>query len=327
MRLTPDQHLSSEPDPLGRIDARLRASPSAASNAIADAQGRTYSRPEEEDGLGLLGTFVTRLDRLRLRRPAARLASLVYGAARGGRQRFSIDPAGHWVNEQPEATIVSPVVHTTLYTAYRDWVIDNWCWGYMPGPGDTVIDAGAGVGEEAIVFSHLVGPRGRVISIEAHPATFDCLIETIRRSGLTNVTPLCIALAAEDGTARIDNGKSHLTSSIVKGDSGVEIPSRSLDSIARELGLGDVALVKMNIEGAETAAVRGMRGCAAQVRNVCISCHDFLADRGDGEGLRTKAQVEPLLREFGYSVATRPDAPEEWVRDYFYGSRKASPRS
>src|SRR3954471_11158565 len=220
--------------------------------------------------MGLAGTLVASIDGRGLRRASARFASLVYGAARGGRQSFTVDRDGHWVNRQPEATIVSPTVHTTSYAAFRRWVIDNWCWGYLPQAGDTVIDVGAGVGEEAVIFSRLVGPTGRVISIEAHPETFACLEQTVRLSRLGNVTPLQVALSDRDGTANIASGDSHLTSSVVKGGRGIEVAARSLDSIAAELRLREIALLKMNIEGAERLAVKGMHSAAPRVPHACL---------------------------------------------------------
>ena len=41
-----------------------------------------------------------------------------------------------------------------------------------PQPGDIVLDVGAGTGTEALPLSQLVGDKGKVVSIEAHPATF-----------------------------------------------------------------------------------------------------------------------------------------------------------
>lgn len=264
------------------------------------------------------------LDRLGARAVVAKGVNLAYARRIPG-LACSVDAEGRWVNAQPEATLVSPVIHTTPYADYRGWVLDNWCHGYLPQPGDTVIDVGAGVGEEAIVFSQLVGPTGRVIAIEAHPGVFGCLQETVRRSGLTNVTPLGLAVGAEDGAIEIALGDNFLTHSIVADrqlGAACKVPLRRLDSLAGELGLGPVALVKMNIEGAETDALRGMAGITPEVAHAVISCHDFLANRPGGDpALRTRADCLPLLESYGYSVGTRPDHGDEWTRDYLYASR------
>lgn len=267
------------------------------------------------------------LDRMGARGLVAQAVSFAYRRRVPG-MACSVDDRGRWVNSQPEATIVSPVIHTTPFAEYRAWVLDNWCHSYLPQPGDTVIDIGAGVGEEAIVFSQLVGPKGRVIAIEAHPGVFDCLQETLRRSGLTNVIPLGIAVGAEEGAIKIAPGDNFLTHSIVadrKLGGGQQVSLRRLDSLCAELDLGEIALVKMNIEGAETDALLGMAGIAGQVRNAVISCHDFLAARpGGDQSLRTRAQCRPSLESYGFTISDRPDHPDEWTRDYLYGSRPGS---
>ena len=51
----------------------------------------------------------------------------------------------------------------------------SYCLRYQPKPGDTVVDVGAGMGDDTLVFSRMVGPSGRVFSFEAHPDTFRCL--------------------------------------------------------------------------------------------------------------------------------------------------------
>jgi FkbM family methyltransferase len=270
----------------------------------------------------MLAELGSRLFEAGFRKPVAAAASMAY-SLRGGGLRFSVDEHRHWVNEQPEATIVSPVPHTTRYSAYRDWVIDNWAFGYLPREGDVVIDVGAGVGEEAVTFSKLVGPSGHVVSIEAHPETYSCLVETIRRSGLGNVTAVCAAVSDADGTATIGSVSNHLANSIVDGADGTDVPARSLDSLADELGLDRVSLVKMNIEGAERLAVRGMERLAPRTANVCISCHDFVSDRDGGDVFRTKQNVRLSLEHYGFAIATRPQDRRPWVRDYLYGSRAA----
>lgn len=253
-------------------------------------------------------------DRLGLRRSVAALASIAYPAS-----RFSVDDRGRWVNRQAEATFVNTAMHTTSYAAAKGWVLYNWAWQYLPQPGDIVIDVGAGIGEEAVVFSHLVGAAGRVISIEAHPETFGALQETVRLSGLTNVTCVNCAISDADGHLFISTTQQNLGNSVIGQSSGLKVPARSLDSLTEELGIEEVALLKMNIEGAERMAVRGMKRLAPNVRYGTISCHDFLAERmGGSEEFRVKEGVRRTLEELGFMIKTRPEDPDPWVRDYLH---------
>ena len=265
--------------------------------------------------MGRLFQVAERLDRIGLRRPVARVATLAYPAS-----RFSVDADGRWINAQAEATFVSPTLHTSSYQALHDWVLDNWLWDFRLTPGDTVIDVGAGIGEETVVFSRLVGPAGRVISIEAHPDTFACLERTVRLSGLDNVTTVPCAVADADGELAISTADCHVASALVDAG-GIKVAARSLDSLADELGLGEVAFVKMNIEGAERPAMRGMERLLGRLEAACISCHDFLADLGQSEGFRTKAEVSEALERAGLTIRTREDHPQCWVRDYLYARR------
>ncbi len=251
--------------------------------------------------------------RIGLRKGLATLASL-------GRRRqsFTVDRDGHWANVLPEAVIVSPDPHFSKFEKMRQAALYYWTWAYMPQPGDTIIDVGAGIGEETVVFSKLVGGAGRVISIEAHPETYACLVKTVRRSGLTNVTPVFCALAEADGELSISTGTAHLENSVMSGGGGDTVPARSLDSLAAELGLQRVDLLKMNIEGAEKLAVKGMPLMSKRIHNLCISCHDFRADQGDGEEFRSKTEVRSALEAFGFGIETRAGEPAPWVRDYLY---------
>ena len=149
------------------------------------------------------------LDRKGLRRPIAAAASAVM-KLRGDERRFEVDALGRWVNRLPEATFVSPDMHTAHYAQVEAMVFDYWCEFYRPKAGDVVVDVGAGIGEDSVVFGKLVGSGGRTVAIEAHPATFSALEATVGRSGLTNVVPVQRAIADKDGLLRI--GDSDATS-------------------------------------------------------------------------------------------------------------------
>src|SRR5947207_7293032 len=65
-----------------------------------------------------------------------------------------------------------------------------WYLFYKPNAGDVIVDIGAGMGEDAILFSRSVGERGLIYSFEAHPVTAHCLKKTIEHSRLKDVTPV-----------------------------------------------------------------------------------------------------------------------------------------
>ena len=188
---------------------------------------------------------------------------------------------------------------------------------YTPGAGDVVFDAGAGIGAETLLFSRLVGASGRVVSIEAHPATYQRLAGLCAANRLDNVTSLQVAVADAEGEVVLSDEAHHLQNRVVDdGHAGIRVSARRIDTIAAELGVERIDLLKMNIEGAEAAALAGTGALLARTRHVCISCHDFL-------GVPTKDAVLGFLSEHGFDVRTRDDAPEPWTRDYVYGARGA----
>jgi FkbM family methyltransferase len=261
--------------------------------------------------------IATVADRLGLRSLVARGASLAYRD-----KSFEVDAQGRWINRQPEATFVSPSLHTATYSEVVNAVLGYWAWDYTPVPGDTVIDVGAGIGEDTVVFSRIVGPEGLVVAIEAHPETFECLRRTIEGSRLTNVTAINCAIADRDGEMPISTGPNHVMNTVLGGEGTVKVPARTLDSLADELGIGEVALLKMNIEGAEKLAVQGFDRLARRVRHAAISCHDFVATHfGGADYYYTKDQVRAALEARGFAIRERPDAAVSWVRDYLYASR------
>jgi len=227
---------------------------------------------------------------------------------------------GAWVHHYRGANIP----HATLGRAAPPAVFtaearDLFLYAYTPRPGDVVFDIGAGIGAETLLFSRLVGPKGRVVSVEPHPRTYSRLLDLCKANKLETVTPLQVAVSDTDGEVTISD-LHHYLRNMVRDDQGIRVPSRRIDTIAREHGLTHIDLLKMNIEGAERFAIHGLGTLIANIRHVCISCHDFLAGKGGSEELRTKALVSDFLVDHGFRVTTREDAPDPWTRDYLYGA-------
>jgi len=150
-------------------------------------------------------------------------------------------------------------------------------------PGMTVLDVGAHVGYYARRCARLVGENGRVIAFEPHPRTFAVLSHNVKRCG--NVIPLQVALAESEGTAElhdylimsasgslhydqamIELQRSQLTTSDVAPRIAHNFPVQTFivrtvpaDACLLKLGVERVDVVKMDIEGAEISALRGMR--------------------------------------------------------------------
>ena len=267
-----------------------------------------------------LRALVDTLDGFGGRRVLAGLANGIVKVA-GRDQVFSVDGEGDWVNAQDGTTFVSPDILFTKLSDKQAEIRDLWCFQHDIQPGDVVVDVGAGVGDEAVVFSRMVGPTGKVIAIEAHPHTFRCLQKTIAQSGLGNVTAIHCAIADEEGTLTIEDSadQNHISHSVMKSTgAGVEVPAHRLDTILQRENITDLAMLKMNIEGAERLAIKGMRKDDYSIRHYAISCHDFVADRDGTDELRTREEVLAHFNDMGLAIEQRLDDPRPWVRDYVY---------
>jgi len=77
----------------------------------------------------------------------------------------------------------------------------------------------------------------------------------------------------------------------------------------------------MNIEGAETSALRGMTKTLMSTPHIVVSCHDFKADRGEDESLRTYDDVKKILENSSYTLCNRSNDPRKEVKYYIYGKK------
>jgi FkbM family methyltransferase len=203
----------------------------------------------------------------------------------------------------------------------QDSVEDRFAYDYLPSAGDVVVDVGAGFGEEAWPFSQLVGNGGRVLCFEAHPRAYRGLRALVEHNHLANVETFNVALVAEAQHMRISDDDPLTKGNTVIGQiDGIDVEGKTFDSMASELGLSYIDLVKINIEGAEVLALQGMVESLKKTRHLFIECHDFMADRGFGEAMRTKGSVRAFLESHGFAVRGRDDAERDWINDSLYAT-------
>ena len=228
------------------------------------------------------------------------------------------DRRGWWVNRQRQVTLFSPDLHTPTLHRLEAMVKDFWCHGGSLSPGNIVIDIGAGVGDEVVIFSRWVGPAGRVVAIEAHPVTARCLKLAVTSNRLENTTVIEEAAADRETTLLMSDVLQHEQNAVVGAGGTLSVKARTVDDMLAPLELPSIDLIKMNIEGAEVMALSGMRRTLARTRTLVVACHDFLASRSPDDPRRTSAKVIAILTAAGFETYSRSDAPLPFVRDYVY---------
>lgn len=258
------------------------------------------------------------LDRKGLRLILGPAASLLARRQKNGVQHIFFED-GVWIHEATTGYFAyrHPFVHLDL-NRMDEAARANFFWKYQPRPGDVVVDAGAGVGEETLSFSRAVGPTGKVVCVEAHPRTYRCLEKLKQYNNLTNV--ICIHRAVADvsnSIMRIADSDTYLANH-VDSSQGTPVRTITVDGLCHRLDLSRIHFLKMNIEGAERLAIRGMRETLKQTEVVCISCHDFLAARSRDQNLNTKNDVRCFLEENGIKTLAR-NSTTPHLRDQVWG--------
>lgn len=263
----------------------------------------------------------------RVNRPAMRpllaFAGTALSSAKGGKAKVTYDPqSGGWLKRTEGGVTLNPYPYGMSVEECMAFSKDVFFRGYTPQPGDIVLDVGAGTGTEALPFSKLVGATGKVVTIEAHPATFEILERVCKLNNLTNVECVHAALMDTSGDPiMISNMReSFCQENRVGGTEGIPVPTITMTELVKKLNLDRIDFIKMNIEGAELPALRGALEVLPMVRHAAIGCHDFLADETGDDSYRTETEVRKILADAGFTVKGTHDT-RPWAASYLFASR------
>ncbi len=159
--------------------------------------------------------------------------------------------------------------------------------------GDIFVDAGANIGFYTVLAGKIVGSNGRVIAIEMMPETTCILKQHVSINHLTNVVIIEQALADEAGkeiAVKIpegQHGQASIMSSKAPGNAVVYVRTTTLAQVLSDIE--EVALMKMDLEGAELLALEGAGDTLQRIRGIIYE------DWGD-------ERVGNVLRSEGFSV-------------------------
>lgn len=165
--------------------------------------------------------------------------------------------------------------------------------------GDVFYDIGSHVGFFSILGSRCVGPGGQVYAFEPAPHNVDKLRRHIAINNARNIGVFAAAVSDTAGEAFFDFGPSTSMGKLsASGDARVE--TITLDAHIEQRGLRPPTCIKIDVEGAEAAVLRGAKRTLARARPRL-----FVATHGRQVHQET---IEELHRQ-GYEV-----------RDLFGGS-------
>jgi FkbM family methyltransferase len=193
-------------------------------------------------------------------------------------------------------------------------------------PGMTFADIGANWGYFTLLASFLVGAGGRVISLEPDPRIFAALQENIARNRLSQAAALQVAAAHEACAMTLQGydeqggnwGVSSLIAQAAQSADVFQATVRPLDALLDEQGIDSIDLLKMDIEGAEEMALRGMSEGLSRHRykRILLEAHPALL----AEQNRATSDVLNLLIDAGYEGWSIDHSPQA-IRRAAYARR------
>ncbi len=175
--------------------------------------------------------------------------------------------------------------------------------------GWVAVDVGGHVGAFTTALARMVGPSGRVVVFEAHPDNARVIRQRVAASGLQGRVEI-VGAAVTDGAASTvslyegRNGSSaewNVLGIDVEGRHGLSrlvVPAISLDTY---FGMERrIDFIKLDVEGAEHLALRGMVGVLARQRPILLIEFHPQTDYRECEG---------ILRVAGYNVTMLDGTP------------------
>jgi FkbM family methyltransferase len=164
---------------------------------------------------------------------------------------------------------------------------------------DCYYDVGAHAGFFALIASRFVGPSGKIVAFEADPDIADALQANLDRNAIMQATVVRAAVWSSFGRVNFQpaSAASNKTQGhIASGDTTLpsfSVPAVRLDDIVFKNGCRAPRLVKMDIEGAEWAALQGAARVFGEVKPKLL-CE--VHNNSQTEQIRT------YLERFGYAV-------------------------
>jgi FkbM family methyltransferase len=149
--------------------------------------------------------------------------------------------------------------------------------GSVLSKGDWAVDLGANIGGATLRMAAACGHAGGVIAYEPNPSVAQSLTRNLELNEFKHVT--VVERAAGDSQSTIElflpSHKNLGTASTVDRESNVggrviDVPVEPVDARWRQVGEPDVRLVKMDIQGGEYSALKGMSALLAACKPVIV---------------------------------------------------------
>jgi FkbM family methyltransferase len=184
-----------------------------------------------------------------------------------------------------------------------DWQEFNFIKSYLH-EGDHVFDVGANIGLYTLWMKKCTGPQGKVTAFEPDTKNHNRLVANIKLNKLSNVTIEKLALSNCKGIISFTAGQDVLNHVVFKTQNEqvkIEVEATTIDEYCAIKGIKQIALLKIDIEGAEYFAFQGAdKMLEAGLIDVILFEMNYTMRRYKLQG----SQVGDLLKKHGYDLYT-----------------------
>lgn len=164
--------------------------------------------------------------------------------------------------------------------------------------GDTVLDIGANVGYIALEMAKHIEASGKVFAFEPDAKNFALLKRNLDLNPDCNIEPIALAVSDTNAPLRLyksiidfnDSAHSTLPSEKHSANNFTEIPATTIDDFVQSRGVQKLNAIKIDIEGAEMNAFKGMRQTLSRFRPMVIA--ELCAEHQARAGYTTQAVKE-----------------------------------
>lgn len=181
-------------------------------------------------------------------------------------------------------------------------------------PGCVAYDIGAHAGFFSLLMSRLAGPAGRVIAFDPVPENVARLRANADANDLANIEAYTLAISDRAGEAQFSMHASSLEGAL--SDSAADttgatttVRTITIDELVRD-GMPAPDLMKIDVEGAEGAVLRGAR------RTVGVHMPAIVIEIHTVEAAREVVDALPSSYRFTDAVTRREVAPPLAARHY-----------
>jgi len=214
---------------------------------------------------------------------------------------------------------VNPRAKGPMRTAFRGYVrsrgkekLTTQLFKQAVKEGGTVVDMGANIGYFTLLAARLAGKEGKVYAFEPEPHNYEMILKNLALNGYENVVPMQKAVSNAAGTVKLyvsskDVGahtlrQHHDKRQFDEKESGefVEVEAVIPDEFFKDKK-HPIDVIKMDIEGAEMAAISGMDRVIRENKNLKMFI-EFYPSAIREMGYSPEELVDKLLNVYGFSI-------------------------